>query len=531
MSQLYISDVFKIFLNYEPSRLKVWEIVRTYDVVSFAKFLYLLENVSKSSKRSPTSLNDSDLREFCNYNLPSKECNTAYDIRLCLNNTPSIRLERVENEYENSMVLFNKLNDDDNRQKKHPQDVTIDIIMNNIRLGLNDMETSHLKNIYERIIQHNLGTHYYGSFVTALQYLLFTDNLQIDRNDVETTSLRNSIVSKYLQMYKMFEFEECNSYDPRNCRFIILQRPERFKDRNIINKNDYIIQPLYQGFHLIVYTNKHETRCYNRFGELQPNILYGIRLEVNCTFEAIVLPVDKYGVIRSWRYWPHKHSYILYITDVIRYEHTLLMETPFEERLKYTKLINNPLIYNVPDDLFNNWDAIETRYIDNRDVYDPIVGVILKRPQSKITERPLEYRFNILYCYNMLSSSVLSLRDVNIKDLNPSELHISFEMADYWTTCIVYGHNDYEFYICEYDRNLHQFVHVATLDRLPYDSEEPSYKSENIYVINNRILPKGVFYLRVYYDLSYNLVGYDTKHTDSKFNVPYENLLLKKLKR
>ena len=64
MSTLLVSDLLKVFDNYEPSRTRVWEIVRTIHPVHCAALLYLLENVSKSRKittlKLPTSEDDAN---------------------------------------------------------------------------------------------------------------------------------------------------------------------------------------------------------------------------------------------------------------------------------------------------------------------------------------------------------------------------------------------------------------------------------------------------------------------------------------
>ncbi|KAG8362524.1 GbNV_gp48-like [Fopius arisanus] len=49
---LKVSDIL-IFKDLEPLRLKIWEIVRCYNPMYMAAFLYLLDNISLNSKKIP----------------------------------------------------------------------------------------------------------------------------------------------------------------------------------------------------------------------------------------------------------------------------------------------------------------------------------------------------------------------------------------------------------------------------------------------------------------------------------------------
>lgn len=583
MSSVYISDIFKIFHNFETSRLKMWEIVRTYNPIEFAQFLYLLENVTKSSKRKCVDLDDRRLQEFCDYSTDNNDID-YYDDNddddyiddtnndplnnptIKLSHNPTLRLERVT--VNNGVIFWNQINTNDSiiitttttvntnsnvnkidysnnvkPFKRHPLDLQILTVMESIRNGI----AVNKSNVYEQIIQHNLGSFEYGEFLNKLQHSLFMDSLQLDRNEYVGATIinRQSIVTKFLQFYIAITGKQIHDSDPRGFRFLITPQPKRILNIDDIKKSEYIVQPLYQGFHVVVYSSPTETKCYNRFGELHLNLAYNMRTQINCTFEAIILPIDRHNTIRSWRYWPYKKRYIFYIVDVYRFEQNVLINVPFVERLKYIETIvasnrdvlksaklkeNRIELSTIPNHL-KTWSIIEETYIKNRDIFDPIVGVLLRKPTDKLQQAPLEFKFDIRYCFDLLATEIIDLPNVEkLKSLNIQRMHINYEMADYRTTCIAYGHCDKYIYLCEYNRTLHQFVHFARLERSPYEMDNLTYKSEQIYVIDNRTMPRGIIYLRVYYDYACNILGYDTKLTDCRYNVPYHNDLYEKLK-
>lgn len=540
MSHLYISDIFKIFHNFEASRLKLWEIVRTYDPIEFAQFLYLLDNITKFSRRECVELDETMLRDFCQYYIDgddSTDEQSKPNYTITIDSSPTLRLERVTTA--NGDIFWNDTvhNDtfclaDPKTFKRHPMDVTISSVMTNIRTK----NAQNIDNPYERILQHNLGTKYYGNFILKIQYCLFMDSLQTDRNEINSSN-QSSIVTNFLEFYSILQRKQFQDGDPRNLRFLIVPPPKRIMDINEINKRDYIVQPLYQGFHVVIYSSDTETKAYNRFGELHQQLAYSMRTTKNCTFEAIVLPMDSNDNVRSWRYWPYRKKILIYIVDVYRMEQTILTNVPFCERIKYIDAIeqittaNQSVILRKIPKTLGDWSSIETKYIKNRDIFDPIVGVVLRKPTDTLKTPSLAYKFNVTCCFDLLRSEIVDVPNVNVlKQLHIQQMHINFEMADYRTTCVAYGHCNRFIYLCEYDRNIHQFVHFARIHRLPYEFDEPTYRPENVYIVNHQTTPQGLLYLRVYYDVSFKILGYDVKLTDCRYNVPYTNPLFNSLK-
>lgn len=305
----------------------------------------------------------------------------------------------------------------------------------------------------------------------------------------------------------------------------MLRTPRRIETRLDATAR-YVVQPLYQGFHTVVYSGPDETRCVNRYGELYPGFAYTERCPEYCVFEAIILPVDRWGRTRSWRYWPYKATWLLYIVDVLRYGQQILIEQPFVERIKHARrLANRGRICCLPDDL-NTWSAIEQRYHRNADVYDPIVGVVLRDRTSNLrsSSATLAFRFNVRFAFDLLSLSVVET--ATVADVH--RIHLNFEMADRKVVCLAYGHCDDYIYLCKYDRSIHQFVHVGRLQRAAFEHSKLQYRCDRLYVVGCRVMPRGIIYLRVYYDFSRRVMGYDIKWSDGRYKTPMHNELYDK---
>lgn len=565
MATLHLTDVLKIINDFEPSRLKIWEIIRTYSHVDFVKFIFLLENVRTDRNRPHIMIHIESLygeriadliqQQYGHVqNLGQTEEALANDDELkTVSSKVNLSLEHTV--WRNQDILWADANDErvlaENSQRqmssdalnqqrmleKHlpgSRDITITELIENIRLGCIDQT-----NLLERIVTHNLGTHHYSKFLTTLRYLLFTSDQHASRND--TNDPTQSCVTQFMSFYRMIHYQNSNDIDPRGFRFLIIPRLRRVTTRNLLDiydgrvPNKIIYQPLYQGMNVIVYSSPTETKCYNQYGELQVGICYNVRCAVNCTFHAIILPVDELGNIRSWRYWTYRTTFILYVVDVLRYEQTVLTHQPQSKRLKYIKSIcrNSNYLLRIPKK-FDSWAAIEQRYIDHHDIYDPIIGVVLRTGDSTIQTAPCEFRFNILFAYDMHTDKITQLKDstaaaVSSKttiDYDLGRLFLNYDMSDYKTICLAYGNCDTFIYIMRYDRTMHQFVHSGRLRRLPYEYSAWTYQRDAIYVLNCQIRPMGVMYLRVYYNQNHEIIAYDTKPLDGRYKSPYHNELL-----
>lgn len=584
MATLRLLDILKIVNDFEPSRLKVWEIIRTYDYIDFAKFIYLLENVRTVRYREHITINNAalygervaemlekqldhvrnleiqignDTNTFSP--LETQQTTASCDVMPTISNLNQIRLDRSE--WRGIEVMWAKstdnvviteqtkydLSDDAASQQTMlcqllpgSRNITIDELMSNIRLKRID-DT----NILERIVTHNLGTKHYREILTTISYLLLTAEQQASRNDVHDANL--SHVSQFMNFYKIIHYHHTNDFDPRGFRSLVMPKMRRVYTRNYNEiyahsqrpPNRVIVQPLYQGMHLIVYSSPNETKCYTRSGELCTGLCYDLRCKVNCTFEAVLLPVDSFGMVRSWRYWAFRHTFIMYVVDVLRYEQHVLTNRPQHIRLRYIDAIvcGNVQILKIPKK-YRKWRTIEERYTRHKDMYDPIVGVVLRNGDSiidgQIENIPVEFRFNILYAFDLLEQKIIDTKQFLETDTpsppttqtqhNLSMLFLNFEMSDYKTICIAYGHCDNFIYLLRYDRNIHHFVHAGCLQRLPFEYSKLSYaRTESMYVLNCRIRPMGLMYLRVYFNHDRQILGYETKPLDGRLKTPYYN--------
>lgn len=513
MAQLHASDILKLFKYLTISRNKIWEFIRSYDPMDIATFLYLLENVSKEKYRKIIDIDDNFL-----YNQPILKSSKNQHV-ITIKTDLIIRLERSllisDDAYWNESQPIS--------QYKIQNDASISQIYTDI---INKVPVERMKSLLQKIVTHNLGTNYYYSFIKNIEHLLFHDTLHNDRNEV--SSVTNSIVHKFLHFYQSINRKTIINKDPRSFRFLILPPPIRIYDRNLPpTGGKYHYQPLYQGFHVVVYSTPHETKCYNRFGEICKNLVPKVRSDQSCTFEAIILPTDKYDHVRSWRYWHYRKNIIMYIVDVFMLNGQMLLQVPFCERIKYAHQIENTNqgILQIPTyKTANCWYDIEKQYIRNKDIYDPIIGIFIRKSESLVPTKHYEYRFNILYAFDLLSETkIIQLKDC--EDIR--RIHLNLEMAEKKTICLAYGHNEEYIFLCYYNREIHHYVHCANLQRSPYEPEPLRYKAEPIFVVNSQTEnPQGLLYLRIYYNSLAQVIGYDRKNTDSRFNVMFNNDLL-----
>jgi hypothetical protein len=716
---LYVSDIFRIFTNYEPSRSKLWEIVRTYNYLDIAKLLFILENVHTVRARPDLALNSDQIDIF--YGPHNEEvvrntlCSHQSELVLPLCLEPTLRFERVHTDYEELVIVTANSSvvpmDVDNNTAPvasqqqiihwqttsdytwhHPLDQHIDQILNLIRCT---QTVTFEHNMYTAMVMHNLATKYYTQFVQHVENMLLPENLHLNRNDAvdgtATLASQRSVTVRFMQFYAMLHNAQVLNLDGRSLRSVIVPRPKRFQLYDQlhaymnVDQQEIVCQPLLQGFHVVVSSNGGETRCYNRYGELLLGIGYNLSIPINCTFEAIMLPVNRNGEARSWRYWSSRHSYVIYIIDVFRYNDVVLLKRPLKIRLTYIahiisgidkhldklhaqyilelakstsssskqptsshEILGSPpskrpryehsdfwqqievsdtedviddndntrlkemeteqhtsrsssisvdsgvhgldpltkpkqsvkirkmgkakqktdheiyirrlqrqlehgrharkVIRMLPTSL-STWSEIHNRYETNIDIYDPVVGVVVRRA-SDVALGSYSFKFNILYLFNLMVNNVERVGHSNIctskepassspppqqqpnttttpPNISIRNQMINFEMVDFMSTVIVYADCEKYLYLCDYDRMLHQFVHRAKLSRLPYDmlgaSPAISYRSEPMYVVNNQApqqLSHGFAYMRLYYNINYQIIGYEFKLTDSRYKLP-----------
>lgn len=523
---LLVTDLLRVFdENYVPSRTRVWEIVRTLHPVHCAALLYLLENVKKSRSAAPLRLPPSSPVEEEIEDTEEMVYETAV--------TPTLNMTRVA--VTRQLIPFAR---DGDPYIYDPRDasgnLTVIGLLHVVRDGAREPLT-----LQERVALHNLRTYYYTQFVNNVRYFLLPDDMQANRNDFGTVDAR-SVTEKFLHYYHSLAADGDKSFgylNPKSFRYVT-RAPLRLIDaRPADPERDYIVQPLYQGYRVVINCNERETRCYNCYGELLHGFLYNVRFTVNgaasstngsLTFEAMVLPVDRDGRTRSWRYGAArtdgKKAYVVVVVDVFRIDHRLLVHLPFVERSAHIRSVGGAHVRLCAD---AGWDSLERSYYGRADLYDPVVGVVIRHKRSGVGDPPLAYRFNTTACYDFLTDSIHRLAgSVTLREFQ--RVHFNLDMVDRRTVCTVYAHDESRYYVCTFDRRRYQFVHCAVLDRLSdIARRRPKYASEPVYVVGARRMPMGVAFLRVYYtERDRAVVGFEHKLTASMYDVPYRDPFL-----
>lgn len=501
---IYLSDVFKIFHNYEHSKLRLFEIIRIFHPHHIAALIYLIENIKKSKSIEPYIPKNLNLHvELKNEKLNFTD-KTTFNLNRCnvlTNIFPSVCSKKDCNEL--TILEFIKL------------------------FKTKDYKTTF--DFYSKILLNNLCTDLYNSLIQNIT-IQFPDFMQNDRNEFEKNN--TPLVQKFLDYYKIISNESnlISNLNPRNFRYIfrkkniqILQKP--------LNIKNYVLQPLYQGFSLVIYTTKNYTRAYNRYGELVKSWLYDEFFNIDATFEIILLPTNAKNVLKSWRYWEYKNDYKIIVVDVFRIENQMFTHLPFSERSKQIPLIKGKNVIDHSE--LNTIEKIEDEYHKNVNLYNSIVGIMFKKKINTCEKQSKAFYFNLNFYYDFLKDKHCKF-DGSVSIL-PNQLHysmhIKYEMADYRTVCIVYGDDDEYFYVCSFDYNVLQFKHVGMIPKLKCDCKKYKYYTVNLYIINSQVNIKGVIYLRVYFNrLTHSenkIVGYELKKTTSMYDIPakFENMV------
>lgn len=604
---LNVSDVLMMLHDYEPSRAKLWEMVRRYDPVQVAALLYLLENVRPEPKKIPITLPDDALIELAGARPFDRDAFMRLELQA------SLRTDRAAAPPTHLFASPRYVRALRAARPRSPGDANVFDLLERLRsqpaaaAGTaedNDNDNDEaLRQPYLLIVAHNLSTPLYQRFLTNVVNMLFPDDMQLDRAHLLPDQL---VAIRYLRYHRQLSLQRslCAT-DSRRFRYVMLPRPRRVYRRprsgamdSEYGPREFVYQSLYQGVHAVMdqeFDTSLSVRVFNRYGELQRSILPTLRLATSCTFEAVVVPVDRCGWSRSWRYWQYREGYRIYVCDVFRYGDNVLATLPFTERLRYARRLcaeNGDALTMartstrwsemLPERVYNGCgsggDSLgkrsangatkrtangatkrsadgatkachEQELNDNDDLFPPIVGVIARDGNARFSpfygtgddgvgaeplnaqtfelaaSTPLQYRFHVRAVYDVLDDRLLRVhgehRDAAIGDLRTERLFYDLEMADQRSVWLAYGHTDDAYFLCAYNPGLHQYEHVATIERSPYDTTlEPKYAQERLVVTNAKTRPRGFLYLRVYTDRNGRYIGYETKTSTSRYDVP-----------
>lgn len=497
--ELLITDVFKIFLNYESSRIRLFELVRNTHPHHMAALLYLLDNLKRSKKIQVYVPN--------NLELTVRNCDCIYDI-----------CDRVTFNLERATTIVGLVPPTNSRKNE----TIMDFIMQMQMARLNPDSMTH----NFKILLNNMGSDTYHAFLNNIQHGLFPDYLQSDRNEITLDT--QTLIRKFLQYYEVtFELKNLvlHNVNPKN--FTSLRRPKliRITEFPFNVDTNYIVQPLYQGFRVVINTNNNVTRCYNVYGELIPGLMYTATFDINATFEAIILPINKKKCIKSWRYWNYKHSECIIVVDVFRIEQQMFTHVPFEERHQHICKITGPSVRLVAD---LTLDELFTKYKDCVKMFGGIVGCVIRNRQATCNELIQEFRFPLNVYYNFMHNKLIQM-DGSVS-FREKQIHynitIKYEMAQYKTVCLAYSDDDMYYYICKFDNEIQQFLHVGRIRKLHIDVVPHKFKDAALFVVNSRAARKGVLLLRVYFNNNNgekSIIGYEVKKTTSMYDIPYTN--------
>lgn len=514
---LHALDILLIMHEFEPSRIKMWELVRRYDPVQVATLLYLLENVQSERGRFPKTLPIEDLYKRNN----AISCSSKNVIRLSAK--PALRVDRVESEH---IVAFGNPRADSAVARVSVSDLGENIIdiLGRVRTPEQYANVPGPDNL-TKLVVHNLGTKEYKSFLDAVKFLLFNDIFQDSRSEIR---YNDTVASKYLSWCLLFSFT-VYPIDSSSFRYVIVPRAQRIYEAPNF---EYLAEPLYQGFRLTVNHDLEDGfRYFNRFGENMkiPIKVTGDKLcclinnkmyPVSCTFEAVLMPLDIKNRLRSWRYWKHRAGYVFFITDVYRVGDELLINVPFSKRALYIENLKHPMFHS--SEITNDASKLLVKYSKCRDMYWPYTGVVYRRVESFPINEPYEFKFNVQVMYNPITNNLVSLGTQTDLDKlrNTDQYYFDFEMADKKIIRLVYSHTPLVYHLCEYNHTIHQFEHTTSVERLPYDVHEPIYKPETIVVVNAKERPRGILFVRFYFDKHGGYIGYENKFTQSQYDVP-----------
>lgn len=538
---LTIVDITLMFENFQSSRCKLWEIIRSYNPIHVAALLYILENTVLNRKCESVELRD--LRVMNSHKTPVdfhlSEQTTKLNIMRPTNANDRSCVFNVDQQQQRPtrVIEFNGINMKDLKFTNVLE--LLELLKDGKRMNLlseplnqNEYQLDMANRVISRTVLYNTTTPEWRNFLRCMIYQLFPDNLQIARYDnVSNMSMTaSSIVNKYLTYYKMITqpdtFDTINSMD---LKYMIIPKPVVCSRERMYSMDDHVIQPYYHGFYIIVNSSDTSIRVYNRWSEhiiVSSHIQKDIRESVNglnCSLIAVLLPKDARGNLRSWRYWPYRTSCDVIIIDILRYKSKNLVTLPLVERLKYLENVRVAKSIKIIDST-KHIDDYEKQYNEcDVDLYSAMIGVVAKPKYSRLsTKESFVYRFPVKYTFDLITNCVVPAITDDAPNTPKRRLFFNPELAQYQTTVMIYNHDSKWFYACRYSINHHQFEHWGRFQRYDHDNENIKYViSERIMVLNSPLpLTRGVFYLRVYYNDDCEYLGYDRKFTASRYDVP-----------
>lgn len=489
MMDLNVDNVLELFKNLEVSRVLLIQFVKSFNHNHIAGLLYLLESCRSNKKIKCFNIE---------YEYTIQPSNLVYTLAL---NKEIMTTERaitttqpfIKNDYNKHCLLL---------------DVITKFKNNNTNFSLK-----------ERILLNNIATTKYQKFLKDVSSNFFPEFLQINRNENEMQTC-TTIYQKFLHY---IHFLNCRldtiNINPRKFRYITRPKPIRI-DVTPINSEKYIIQPLYQGYRLIINSNGNNTvHCYNIYGELINALnttLNSVKIR-NATFEAILLPKIN-NTNQSWKIWNFKTDFALVVVDVFRIEQIMLVDLPYYKRNRFISQLSQDshIEYTAP-----NLTLDEIKSCSNN-IFHPIKGIVFREKEGSISKPIKCFNFNLITYYDFKRDSIKNISH-NISDYNLvlCRVFVDLEIADFKQTLLIYGKDDHFYYTCRFNPHICKFQHWSKIQLVPADilCELVFKKNASIYVVDAQSKILGYAFLRVYFTKNQHVLGYEHKMTSSAFDI------------
>lgn len=523
MRQMLVSDLKALYTNFEPSKFKIIALYQNFTPLDWEVLIYLLDRLKATKKY---------------YDEPYDQVQYYKPTELVLGNCQQLKLTRA--------ITFSYHIKDINTSYEYiNNELTIVGLLNCIKNNKPYTKTITSSNISSSVFKNLLN------FVDSV----YPEFMLTDRSS--TTNSKPISKHEQFNIYTKFINGEYIETSNKIGRPIILKKAEIIYEKpSKFELSKFIVQPKYLGFHCTLVNNNGLIKLYNRYGELFKYLKLS-DCPNNICIECILLPYEN-DQLFSWRAsWIKKFKIVM--LDIYKYQQYTYFHEPYHVRYKKLKSLENSK-FTMPENV--DWDQFENHY------YSHIGGIVLRNKNETIIEKKNKvynfpatqyYRFDKDFCGNLLKTSnvyevydgnklVASLNELSDelrskcksanfiikknkylnKDLIDSNSFIidkyniktQIEMCEFKNVVLVYGHDEQYIYIARFNGQSLQYQHAAKLPLIDNEFFENKYQKIKIFIDGKQTNVLGVLLLRVFYTADKKIIGYETKSTSSKYDVP-----------
>lgn len=397
-----------------------------------------------------------------------------------------------------------------------------------------------------RLVLNNAATPTYGRFLAGLESHFLPDALRAKR--AENLDLRRgrgistnlSLVERLSIFLKSLSGVRLDWLgDPRNLNFVPYARPRNLSVTHeplFWSPQSHMCQPYYSGYLVCAHVHGKSMRFYNRYGELMPwqrsNIERSLPTTMGVAIFQCIMLSSRGDLLRSWRApvnIQRGDRLTFIVTDVYQYGDTICLDKPYSQRFKLIDQlctdIQLPDIFAPTEAITDRSEAMTLLTTNSKDYYEGIEGLYFRDLNATVAFKSVDFAqtrrpsvafdridFRLIDIENLIYDQARVVLDILVPPL-------AFESC---MIVSVYAHDAENYYVTRYSVECASLVHWFTFARRFDDRREPRYHdSRNVFVANYKRKPRGIFYLRLYYeevDDVIKVVGYDQKITDSKFD-------------